>query len=396
MFYTPAITWALIAFTVRGLLCLALHLYSINVGLGGFAPYSNIQDDRTYWAISNQLIQGVEPNLLPNSYPVVLAFVYLVTGPNLLIGQLINAFAGALSVYFGVIIAREISNSIHLPKFALKYAVGRSGLFLSFYPTALFHSTQLLKDPLTILFGIINLYACVLILTRKKLYFWILWGISLYASYTFRPYAAVSLAACFIAYLITCWRTTLQKKLLVSVVVLLLLGLLPSFLGIGFFASDLIQPWLDSDKLSTTREGFSDGGSVTDVAVDYSNPLGFLLTFPLSWANIMFGPFPWQIRSAVQATALPETLIMWFLAFRVFVPSIRQRRQQSESQDDKLLVIFCFLLVGTIALFNDNFGTTVRLRHLPWDAFLIYSSIVFAKRLAQKKAARQALQTVEL
>jgi hypothetical protein len=127
-FFLPALEWFIIAFSVRLLFLIFIHFYSLQTGFGGFYPLESGSDDRYYFEVEQEILYGHIPQTLPNYYPYFLAFVFFFTGPSLFLGQLINVLAGSFTVYFGVLIAKEISSS-KLKGKDLRHPVNIAGFF---------------------------------------------------------------------------------------------------------------------------------------------------------------------------------------------------------------------------------------------------------------------------
>jgi len=137
-------------------------------------------------------------------------------------------------------------------------------------------------------------------------------------------------------------------------------------------ASDLLQQLLARPDAGNQASTYSIGGSAAGIEIDFSHPLAFLTSYGYSFATAMFGPFPWQLASAVQWIALPEALGLWLLSpiwVWGIITLIRGRLGE-----DGLLLLFSLVLIGAVALFSDNIGANTRRRLLPWGAFLLFAA----------------------
>jgi Dolichyl-phosphate-mannose-protein mannosyltransferase len=379
MINNAALLWAFLALIIRLVIGLAIHIYSLSAGFQGFVPLSNFGDDIYYWDVAKQLLIGVVPDDLPNFYPWAVAAIIAVCGDNLFAGKFLNILLNSITVYFACLITIEVSKGLELSKKAVRHATKLTGLILALYPSQVFYSTQLIKDPFLVFFGILNLYSTIMMLKGKGKGFWIVWLLTFFGAFTFRPYAAIALVLSALIYLIFVWETKLSKKVFVVMLALAISAVAPLALGKGIFALDYILAWTDAEKVSEFRDlGYSTGGSSLDLAIDYSNPLSFLLTYGLSFATAMFGPFPWQIKAPIHLTAFPEAILS-SLTFAYLLSKKSKYAKKNENGSDKLLLIFSIVLVAMIAFFSDNIGSNNRLRLLPWDVFFIYASIFVAK-----------------
>lgn len=368
--------WFVLAFFVRLVAALLIHGYSLSAGYGGFYPLASGHDDVVYFRLASDLFYSREIPYVANIYPFVLSLYFpLVGGPDLLMGKLLNVLSGALSVGLGVMITKELARN--LPPQARRRAVRWTGVLLCFYPSALWYSTQLVKDPITVLLGMWALYLQIRFLRRPHwlLVFW--WALAFFVLYQFRQYAALTVA---LSLLLFTFRFR-QRWLIPSLV---LMAILPAALGWGVFGWNFVAPRLSVQTLTTFRETtYSVGGSAADNKVDYSNPLTFLATYSYSLVTAMFGPFPWQVRSTGQAIALPEAAAMWIL-IPFWLASLWQLARGGKiglfDRRQALLLLFSLLLIGAIALFSDNIGANTRLRLLPWNAFLILAALFLSRK----------------
>ena len=368
-----ALQWFLTALGVRLVACILIHFYSLALGYGGFYPLASGADDVTYWDLTQRIYAGMDVPFIANDYPYVLArFYHLVGGPDLFVGKLLNVFAGALTVWFGVLLVQELTRRGYSSK-ARKRAVRWAGILLTFYPSLLWYSTQLVKDPLLVLAGMAALYFQVCLLRRFRPALVVGWLISFAGLFPFRPYAAAALAISILIYMLR-----FKPKWLVPAFVTV--AVLPYLLGKGWFGLASIQNVATSaDTIAQFRQSsYSIGGSSAGITINYSNPILFLLTYSYSFATAMFGPFPWQIKAVGQAVALPEAMGMWAL-FPVWWRGVRNLRRRvkprTPARREVALLLFSLVLIGIIAVFSDNIGANTRLRLLPWSAFLLYASL---------------------
>jgi hypothetical protein len=370
-----ALYWFLMALGVRLVAGIVIHLYSLASGYGGFYPLASGADDVTYWDLTQRIYAGLDVPFVANDYPFVLArFYHLVGGPDLFVGKLLNIFAGALTVWFGVLLVQELTRKGFAVE-ARRRAVRWAGLLLTFYPSLLWYSTQLVKDPLLVLAGMAALYFQVCLLRRFQPLLVVGWLVSFAGLFPFRPYAAAALALSLLIYMLR-----FKPKWLVPAFVIM--AVLPYLLGKGWFGLASIQNVaVNADTIAQFRQSsYSIGGSSAGITINYSNPILFLLTYSYSFVTAMFGPFPWQIKAVGQAVALPEAMMMWAL-FPVWLRGVRDLRRRvkpgtgTSSRREVALLLFSLVLIGVIAVFSDNIGANTRLRLLPWSAFLLYASL---------------------
>jgi hypothetical protein len=363
---------------------LIIHQYSLNAGFNGFYPLESGNDDRLYWEIAQEILSGkVRPDN-PNSFGYFLAYLFRFTGSNLLVGKILSVLAGSASVSVGIILLRELLHPMKDRQLLQGWQnpMNWLGAVLAVYPSQLFYSTQLIRDSLIQFFGLFTLLMILRIIRTRAfsaiflalIAFWLLYGL--------RPYLTLSIAAATGIYLLLYWRVKLQIKTVMLLFVGVTFAFAPLMLGLGVFGSSYISRLSNTKTLTTFRqEAYSTGGSSVGIQIDYSNPVSFLLTFPMSFLTAMFGPFLWQVRSAVQAIALPEAMFMLFL-----IPYLRNPFRNTGLSTLVFLVAITSLVV--VAVYSDNIGANTRLRLLPWSMIFIYVAaqrqFVYEKRQIRK------------
>lgn len=372
-FNNEAVKWFTVALLVRIAAAIAIHLYSLSHGYGGFYPLDSGHDDVRYWNNAIKILQGSSIKL-PNDYPWLLAGLFYITGPSLIAGKMLNVLFGALSVYFGVVLARELANKFNDPDRAAK-AARWTGVLLTFYPAGVFYSTQLLKDTAFILLAILAIYLMhrfTVTTSLAKFGCGVLWLLALYCLWGFRFYAAVALVFAMAAYGIMLKRKVFVFLSLAIIFLIILWG--NGLLGgnyIGQHFNNIIN-WIKDLREST----YSIGGSAAGIAIDYNNPGGFLLTFFYSLVTLLLGPFPWQLYSPVHYVAVPEAVILWLLSplWILGLIDVCKGLLRNSLGKESIPVVFALALAGGMALFSDNVGVNTRLRLLPWTVIIISTS----------------------
>lgn len=381
--FKPALFWFLVTFFLRMGIGILTHIYSLQIGKGGFFPLASGHDDRAYWIQAISILNGYKPSHLKNPYPIVLAYLYHFTTPSLLLGKFLNILLASLSVWFGVLLIWELTKDSPKSLYEPLHPVNLVGFLLTFYPASVFYSTQLLKDSLILLFGILALYFSVLALKRKKIRYWILWGGSIACLFPFRPYAAIAIAFGLGIYFFIYWRASLSYKLIFFALFVLIFGLIPYVEGQGWFGYLYIKEYASLEVVENIRKtAYSHGGSAIGIVFSRKNPLHLLVSYLYSLLTVALGPFPWQGKSMNILLALPEAFLMWLLlpAWVRGIKTIFTRRRGEEN----LLLLESLSLMGTIALFSDNIGADTRLRLLPWSIFFIFASFVIDKKIKRR------------
>lgn len=375
---SPAFFWFIVALVVRLLVGVAAHIYSLRSGYGGFYPLPSGHDDAFYWKQALELYGGGVLPKANNIYPYLLAWLFRLTGPSLVAGKLLNIVASALGVGVGVSVCGRLLGIKEGGRFVLLHPVNVAGLVLTFYPSYVFYSTQLIKDSLLVLAGLWLVYLVTDLIEKPAIKSWLFFGAGLAFHYGLRPYAAIALQAAILVSLVFVYRRNFWRSYRVVAPFLLIFAITPYLLGLDWFAVDYIRPLLNIRQVVEFRETvYSTGGGAANISLDRSNPVLFVLTYGYSFITAFFGPLPWQIKSLVQLVALPEALFMWLLS-PLFVLGIWSLAKGREKEN--FLLVFSLFLVGAVALFSDNIGANTRLRLLPWSVFFIYAAVLWGRR----------------
>ena len=88
-----------------------------------------------------------------NHFPIIISIIYLVTMPEMIVGQMFLVWLSVLTALFAYLIIIEIGGS-------KKWAVVTS-LIISAYPSYIFYSSLLLKDSLVIPLTLLGMLLCL-------------------------------------------------------------------------------------------------------------------------------------------------------------------------------------------------------------------------------------------
>jgi len=352
----------LIAFALRVMGAFVLYYISLQKGREGFYPFSVGGDDKFQYIIATMVASRLREGIPIEGeifgglyYPVLLGAFYVLVGPNLFAGQLLNAWIGALTVLPAYALTKYLSSS------SSKAAV--ASLLVAFYPSHVFNSTQLMKDLLVVLIGLTAIFHIILLVQRFSIFSATSLFVGIIVLVLLRGYVAVSLALTLMIVFLFTIKLLQPRQVLSLVALILALGFLMSQLGLGFLGIAQGRAFLQSEFLVSFREtAYSIGGSSIGISMDYSHPLSFLKAFFLSFLYLILAPFPWQIRSTEWALAAAETLAWYALLPLVLKGSVIAISKPLH----RPLLIFALGLLIAIALFSDNIGANTRLRMLPF------------------------------
>lgn len=388
--YKPALRWALLAFSLRLLVALVLHLYSVQAGYEGFIPLQSGGDDRYYFETGRDIVSGgyVDLASLPNTYPFFLAGLFLVTGPNLLAAKLLNVSVSAAAVYLGVSAARCLVRLSGGMRSQERVAANVAGFLLCLYPASVFYSGHVVKDALVQGLTMVGLLGVLGILSPS----WLgrtTGGLSVLGAtavlFSLRGYASIAIILASVTFLVAS-RIGLGWKIVgVSGA-----AVLPYFAGFGLLGISGLSRWLDLDWLAAWREEvYSIGGSSLGIQLRGSDQIGLLAGWVYSFISVLFGPLPWQLTSPIVALGVIDALPVWVLGVVSvrYIPGVIARFIRINLEPSDFVLIFALVLGLGIALFSDNIGANIRLRLPVYSALYVYASYVAAMGV-QAKGAR--------
>ena len=158
---------------------------------GDYREYNSVAQD-----ISSRLHQGdlsLDGLKVSHYYPVIVGYIYALTTPDMLMGQLFNAWLTAILVIVAYFIVIEVGGS---PKQGFL-----AGLIISFYPSLAFFSSLLLKDVLVALLCVVGLLMLLKIIKNFSWSKFFILYLALLGLTHFRFYISFSLVFAFII----CW-----------------------------------------------------------------------------------------------------------------------------------------------------------------------------------------------
>lgn len=359
-----------------------------------FQPFSGGRGDYTEYnaiaqEISNRIHRGnfsLEGISLGHYYPVIVGYLYTITTPNALVGELFNAWLIALIVIVIYLIVLETGAS--------KKEAFIVGLIASFYPSLAFFGSLLLKEALT---GLLCMVALLMMLKIIKEFSWgkfFIFYIILLGVTHFRFYISYALVITFII----CWlflsNLKIKQRLLYGILMIPLIGFLPNISrgeGVGqqYFGINIIKQYLtpqtityyrevvyapanevkiyqdNQNQSSNQKEADEDerptgNESSVTIKTGLENPTTFLKNTSWSFISALLGPFPWQIKKATQLLILPEAIAWYFALFFIIKGIVKNFRQKY-----KIILpitVFSIIVFGVLSIFLNNYGITTRIR----------------------------------
>ncbi len=416
--------------TIKFLSALFLIVFLIHIVMVIFVYYTNFQpfsngrgDYKEYDFVAKEISKRVptgnfslEGLPLVHYYPVIISYIYILTIPSILIGQLLNAWIVALVAVFVFLLVRQISRS-EKEGFIV-------GLMVGFYPSLAFYGSLLLKDALVSLLSIIGLLLTLKIIKKFSWLNFSIFYIALIGVTHLRFYIGYALILSFII----CWfifsDLRIKKRVIYGIIIIILFGFLPriapldgavqGYMGVGSFRyylnnrtitgyRELAYPSQSQMSEETTKTPTSPNsqleettktptspnsqliGRYSPIAQDssitidtgFEDPISFLKNISLSFTYALLGPLPWQLIKSKHLFVLPEIIPWYFLLFFIVKGVIKSIRK-----DYKIilpLIIFSFIVFGVLSFYMNNFGIITRIRMPAFLALLCLFPLGYEK-----------------
>lgn len=375
----------LIAFSIHlGLVLVQYytHFQPFGSGSGDFVDYNlNAQE------ISRRLHQGdfSTEGLMrsSNDYPVFIGYIYALTIPNMLIGQLFNAWLAALIVILSYLIVIEIGGN--------KKGAFLVGLIVNFYPSLIFYGSLLLKDAAVVFLVLLGMLFVIKMIRKFSWKMFSIFYLVLACVTNLRFYLGYAVMFSFILSWFLFGSLQFKKRILYLLIIIPLFGFLPQFFAQeGYWGLKSLKTFVNPRTITYYREVVyappelvsipqntqpvgQEGelpsqpspqpqgpGSSFVVKTGFGDNFTFLLNSSKSFIYSLLGPFPWQLKYKKHLFSLLETIPWYFFLFFIVKGiSLRFRRNY---KDFLPLIFFSLILLGTLAIFINNFGILTRIR----------------------------------
>ncbi len=396
---------------------LALHLATtLFMYYGHFQPFSGGAGDYIYYQqnaqmISARLHQGnfsVQGVTLHSYYPLIIGYLYALTMPSQIIGLMLNVWLVALAITLIYLIVLEIGGS--------KKNAFIIGLIVALYPSYIFNTGLLLKDALEICFIMLALLLLLKTIKKCKWYHFLSFYVVLICVTQFRFYIGYVLMFTFLVSWFLIANISIKKRVVYGILFIIILGFVPQITtSYGYYGIGSVEKYLNYKSINFYRTvvynpaHYSQAPPVgpalsslpavvlaskphvqtnsvlvnapvskpsSVVGLDSSfvvgnGPTGYIKSFFYA----MLGPFPWQIKKTRQLFALIETFPWYLLLFFVVDGMIVVYRKRVKIALP--LVLFSFMTLVIIAIFDSNFGEITRIRIPVFMALLCIASFGF-------------------
>lgn len=299
-----------------------------------------------------------------------------VTGPFYHAMKVAFAFMGLMGVWF---FYRAVVVAMGRPYPAMFY-------LLAFFPSILFWSSTLGKDPFQFLFLGLYAYGASLWLVEGRFGAAPYLAIGLMGSYLMRPWITmIGATALVLATLLgRCRSWQVGLALVVATPLLLYVG----DQAISLFLTGPVDVTVILEAMATTSRGYASVEATGAKGIDFSSSDAMVASWPLAFFSGLFRPLPFDINNPFTALAAVENTVVLFLAFVALF-----RFRLSYLRDSLVLWPLLFTVMwtsihGFIVLVN--FGSGVRYKLQMWPFFLLLLICITHKEGRKLLASRRA------
>lgn len=346
-------------------------------GTGDYMIYSRsatvVSEQFRHGNFSIKEIQSLYPDIYLNHfYPIILAVVYGIFGPHIIIGELLNAVFCALISVFAYLIVIKLGGS-----WKWAFAVG---IITAVYPSLILNGSLLLKDALQICLTMVALLLAIKLIQNFNIRDFLIFYVLLFPLTNLRFYCGYAVMLAFgICWVFFAKSADIKKRIIYAIVIAMLFGIVPMFsMGHGYFGLDGLKCFLDKDTVTDYRhaissEGGNNSGSGSDIGlkISFNNPIDLVTSYLTGFLYILLGPFVWQLRYARHFLTLFEMIPWYFMLYFIMkgiIKCIREKKYQSY-----ILVVFTIVFLAALAIFDSsNFGLFMRIRIPAFIALLCF------------------------
>ncbi len=336
-----------------------------------------------YW-LEGSLATNTDYTRSGYGMPFIVAFVYLFTGENPLAVQIVSCILGASIPILSFYTSKEIFNNTKVAKY--------TAIFVAFFPAMIIWTSQMLKEGFIIFFLILSILAALNLIKN----FNFIWVVYLFIS--FIALAGLRFYIFFIVVVAVFGGFVLSAKssaesLMSRFIACLLIAVALAYLGVWRISSDQIEKYGNLERVQRARDWavVASNSAVEEETTDITTAGGALSALPIGLANLLFAPFPWQVRSLTQAMTLPE-MLLWWLSIPFLISglwyTIKTRLKESIS-----VLFFTLILTFSYALYQGNLGTIYRQRAQIQVFLLIFIAVGVVLKLEKMENKRLLLKS---
>ncbi len=311
-------------------------------------------------------------------YPFFIGVIYTLFGQSVLLGASMNAVLTAASSVLFFEISEFFNNG------ANKKVIFWTTFFIMNASVSLvFHSSFLLKETWVFFLSLCIIYVFIKMLQRKKLNLWsILLILFLYlALYYLRFFVACAIifgviVACFFDNTFPL-RQRFAYGSFVTLMVIIMTFCLPLYHILQNYKVTKPLGILQPEFIYNARFSYFKGGdSTTHINVVEKSKIGqdYKYSFSikgivLSFLNVMFGPFPWQMSLKLYSLLFLDLLLWYTVLFFSFLGLLRQRNRSAI-----LCIVSILAMILALTISIDNAGALMRYRITLFVLLSLFSS----------------------
>jgi hypothetical protein len=336
------------------------------------------------WHGAHTELEYIAENAQNYGYKYVAAAIYYVFGQFAPLAACFNCVVGTVSVFLVYHLARQFFHAV---------VARRAALLTTLVPSMILWNAMALKESIMNVLILVALLSCVSL--KRRFSVWPIVGIaaSIAAMQPIRYYMVYFLGCAVVLSLFFERGVGMVSGVYKQV---LLVGAVVALLAVTGIAGSVDR---DAGTMTLARVSqFRQGMAVTantgfSADVDISTPGGALLFLPIGMANLLLGPFPWQMGSLRALLTAPETVYWWLLfpsLIRGLIGSIRSRFAETSP-----LILFTGTLTVAYSLMHGNVGSGFRQRSQIFIILFIFTAYGVLKRRAEKIGVDPTLLLVD-
>jgi len=309
---------------------------------------------------------GTENVASINSY-----FTYFV-GNSYYSLKVLNAFIG----FIGVILLYKTYEYIMQKN---QWKIDERFIYIFFlFPTVLFWSSILGKDPLNLFFIGVFSYGFIHLIDNFRIRYIIMIIISIWwVSYIRSWWSVIMITSIFLYYI----RINSTRDFLLFLIVLPIFG----FAALQFLHMQGIASFDQAfAKMTETSKNLAYGGS--SVGTHVITGIGdYLLYFIPNFFTSLYRPMPWDIRNAFSALAAIENVILLYLTYKYIIKNWKKIYNDRYLRFYIMLIFSWSLLYVIISPTNLGMAVRFKLQVLPEMLILIGAAMAMQKKTEEAK-----------
>ncbi len=327
-----------------------------------FHGYVSDVDGGKYHALGVYISQHISSGVLSEKlygglFAKIIGFIYYYIAINPFIISCLNAFISGFTAIIIYLIGKNTLKSRETAKIFSVLAI------LNF--AHLMNTSTLIRDAYIVLFMFLSIWSSYLFYKHRNILNILATILSLYALFSFRPYAAFVIFFAIVT-AFGCMQFKVYKKnntVKTNAISLVIILLFPIIIGIILYLLMQISTFmniLSVEDLIATRE-LAYSGSTTDYAMDFGKLYGIfpLLPFIVGYICLFLAPFPWEWVLVRRMIYVPDMLILY-----CFLPSFIKNLKHAIFGKQYYLTVFFFSMLFMFTIYSITLGNSGSIHRL--------------------------------